>query len=71
MSDGARAAVHEKDTRRPERIVIMTERTKTVLWFIAMALVLGSYMSVGYCTAISRRSDRLGTESATVDTAGL
>jgi hypothetical protein len=51
--------------------VIMTERTKTVLWFIAMALVLGSYMGVGYCTAISRRSDRLGmAESATVATAG-
>jgi hypothetical protein len=34
----------------------MTGRTRTLLWIVGMALVLGSFMGVGYCTVISRRS---------------
>ena len=33
----------------------MTERTKTIAAIVAMVLVLGSYLGLGYCVAISRR----------------
>ena len=36
-------------------IGFVTERTKTIAAIVAMVVVLGSYMGIGYCVAINRR----------------